>query len=86
MELTSKLQNTAKGLVNKQNSDNKCFQWCHIRCLNSQDVRAKKMEDELSRDKLLKKDVEGIISSITPYLPYIGLLSEGLTVGKHRRS
>ena len=43
----------------------------------------KQMEDELSKDKLLRRDVEGIISSITPNLPYISLLSGGVTVGKH---
>ena len=33
------------------------------------------------QDKL-RRDVEGI-SSIIPFLPYIGLLSDGITVGKH---
>lgn len=34
-------------------------------------------------DKLLRRDVEGIISSITPpFLPFTGL-SGGITVGKH---
>ena len=37
-----------------------------------------RMEDICSKDKLLKTDIESIISSITPYLPYIGV-----TVGKH---
>ena len=43
----------------------------------------KQMEDELSRDKLLRKVVQGIKSSITPYLPYSGLLSVGVTVGRY---
>ena len=41
------------------------------------------MEDELKRDKLLKRGVERLVSSITPYIPYLGLLSGGITVGKH---
>ena len=41
------------------------------------------MEDKPSKDKLLKTDIESIISSITPYLPYIGLPSGGVTVSKH---
>ena len=43
----------------------------------------KNIEDELKEDKLLKRDVENLISSITPYLPYLGLVSSGITVGKH---
>ena len=39
--------------------------------------------EELSKDNLLKRDVDSIISTITPYLPYIDLLSGGVTVGKH---
>lgn len=29
----------------------------------------RKMEEELSKDKHLKRDVESIVSTITPYLP-----------------
>ena len=43
----------------------------------------KQMEDELSRDKLLRRGVQGIISSITPFLQYNGLLSGSITVGRH---
>lgn len=43
----------------------------------------KEMEEDLTKDKQLKRDVENIISSITPYLPHIGLLSGGVTIGKH---
>ena len=42
----------------------------------------KQKVDELSRGKLLRKDVQGIILSITPHFPYISL-SAGVTGGKH---
>ena len=35
------------------------------------------------KDKHLRRDVENLVSSITPYLPYLGFLSGGITVGKH---
>ena len=35
IELSDKLKNPLKGLINIKNNDNKCFLWCHIRLLNS---------------------------------------------------
>ena len=37
IELPQELRNSAKGLINMKNMDNKCFRWCHIRHLNPQD-------------------------------------------------
>ena len=34
IELTNKLRNSMKGLINIKNNDSKCFLWCHIRHLN----------------------------------------------------
>ena len=34
IELPNKLKNPMKGLINIEDSDNKCFLWCHIRHLN----------------------------------------------------
>ena len=34
IELPPDLRNSAEGLINLQNKDNKCFRWCHIRHLN----------------------------------------------------
>ena len=31
IKLPQELQNSAKGLINMKNKDNKCFRWCHIR-------------------------------------------------------
>ena len=36
IKLPKELQHSAKGLINLQNNDNKCFLWCHIRHLNPQ--------------------------------------------------
>ena len=41
------------------------------------------LEKELSKDELLKKDVQNLIEKIAPFIPFIGLLSGGITVGKH---
>ena len=34
IELTNKLRNSMKGLINIKNNESKCFLWCHIRHLN----------------------------------------------------
>ena len=36
IQLPTELRNSAKGLINLKNDDNKCFFWCHIRHLNPQ--------------------------------------------------
>ena len=41
------------------------------------------MEKELVNDKLLKKDVKSLVEKVKPFLPYLGILSGGDTVGKH---
>ena len=41
------------------------------------------MEDELKKDQLLRRDFTNLVASLTPYIPYLGLLSGGKTVGKH---
>ena len=38
---------------------------------------------ELVNDKLLKRDVKSVVEKLSPYLPYLGILSGGVTVGKH---
>ena len=44
---------------------------------------SEELEKELVKDKLLKRDVKSVIEKISPYLPYLGILSGGVTVGKH---
>ena len=41
------------------------------------------LEKELAKDKLLKRDVKFLVEKLTPFLPYLGLLSGAVTVGKH---
>ena len=41
------------------------------------------LEKDLVKDKLLRRDVKNLIEKVTPFLPYLGLLSGGITVGKH---
>ena len=44
---------------------------------------SEELEKELVNDKLLKKDVKSLVEKLTPFLPYLGILSGGVTVGKH---
>ena len=42
------------------------------------------MEDDLKKDKLLRRYVNNLMSSLNPCIPYLGLLSSGgITVGKY---
>ena len=41
------------------------------------------LEKELTNDKLLKKDVKSVVERLTPFLRYLGILSGGITVGRH---
>ncbi len=44
---------------------------------------AKSMEEELSRNKLVKRDLKNILGYITPYIPLIGLVCGITIVGRH---
>ena len=44
---------------------------------------SEELEKELNGDKLLKRDVKNLVENLTPFLPCLGLLSGGVTVGKH---
>ena len=44
---------------------------------------SEELEKELSKDKLLRRDVKFLVEKVTPFLPYLGILSGGITVGKH---
>ena len=41
------------------------------------------LKKDLSGNKLLKKDVKKIIGYLTPYIPMVGLISGGVTIGAH---
>ena len=42
-----------------------------------------KLEKDLAKNELLKNEVKKLVGYITPFVPYIGLISGGLTVGGH---
>ena len=44
---------------------------------------AKSMEEELSHNKLVKRDLKNILGYVTPYIPLIGLVCRIAIVGKH---
>ncbi len=41
------------------------------------------MEEELARNKMIKRDLKVILGYITPFMPLIGLLCGVTIVGKH---
>ena len=47
------------GLTNIQNSDNKCFMWCHVRHLNLSDVKLERIEKE-NREVCKKLNYQGV--------------------------
>ena len=47
--------------------------------IESPDVLSK----ELQKDELLKRDVYSLVEKITPFIPFLGILSGGITTAKH---
>ena len=41
------------------------------------------LECDLNKNKILKKDLKTIVGYVTPYIPFVGLISGGITVGGH---
>ena len=41
------------------------------------------LEEDLAKNELFKSDVKRIIGYLTPYVPMVGLISGGITVGVH---
>ena len=41
------------------------------------------LEDDLTKTKILKKDLKTIVGYVTPYVPFVGLISGGITIGGH---
>ena len=42
------------------------------------------LEDDLGKNELFKRDVKRMIGYLTPYVPLVGLVSGGITVGAPR--
>ena len=41
------------------------------------------LEKYLAKNELFKRDVKKIIGYLTPYIPMVGLVSGGVTIGTH---
>ena len=41
------------------------------------------LEEDLAKNELLKNDVKKIVGYITPFVPFIGIISGGITVSGH---
>ena len=41
------------------------------------------LSDELREDDLLKNNVRNVVERISPYIPFLGFLSGGITTAKH---
>lgn len=41
------------------------------------------LENDLAGNELFKRDVKRILGVITPYIPYVGIISGGVTIGAH---
>ena len=41
------------------------------------------LEKDLAKNELFKREVKRIIGYLTPYVPMVGLISGGITVGAH---
>ena len=39
------------------------------------------LEKDLAKNELFKRDIKKIIGYITPYIPLVGVLSGGITIG-----
>ena len=41
------------------------------------------LEGDLTKNKILKRDLKILTGYVTPYVPFVGLISGGITVGGH---
>jgi hypothetical protein len=41
------------------------------------------LKTELNQDKLFRSDVKGVVGKLSPYIPYLGIVSGGVTTVKH---
>ena len=41
------------------------------------------LREELNQDKLFKSDVKSVVANLSPYIPYQGIVSGGVTTVKH---
>ena len=41
------------------------------------------LSNELREDKLLQENIKSAVSYLTPFIPFMGIVSSGATLGKH---
>jgi hypothetical protein len=41
------------------------------------------LREELNQDKMFKSDVKSVVAKLSPYIPYLGIVSGGVTTVKH---
>ena len=41
------------------------------------------LKTELDQDKLFRSDVKSVVGKLSPYIPYLGIVSCGVTTVKH---
>jgi hypothetical protein len=41
------------------------------------------LREQLNQDKLFKSDVKSVVAKLSPYIPYLGIVSGGVTTVKH---
>jgi hypothetical protein len=41
------------------------------------------LKTELNQDKLFRSDVKSVVGKLSPYIPYLGIVSGGVTTVKH---
>jgi hypothetical protein len=41
------------------------------------------LREELNQDKLFRSDVKSVVAKLSPYVPYLGIVSGGVTTVKH---
>ena len=65
IQLPEELRNSAKGLINLKNNDNRCFLWCHIRHKNpkTKDPQRIKKSDKQYVSNLNYNDIEFPVST-----------------------
>ena len=59
IELPTELRNPKKGLINIKNKDDKCFRWCHIRHLNSQEKNPERI-NKVDKEMINELNYDGI--------------------------
>ena len=60
IELPKELNNSMKGLINIQNTDNKCLMWCHVRLLNARKSHPETVTSKADKDIAASLDYSDI--------------------------